>query len=56
MVLKNFKIYFFNWYFAQVNVFEFTAFEYIYFDFTSLVIVVEFCTLLRYEVIILKYR
>ena len=41
---------------AQVNVFDFTAFMYIYFDFTSLVIVVELCTFLRCEVILLKYR
>ena len=41
---------------AQANVFDFTAFVYIYFAFTSLVIVVELCTLLRYEVIVLKYR
>ena len=41
---------------CQANVFYFTAFVYIYFAFTSLVIVVEFCTLLRYEVIVLKYR
>ena len=69
MVLKNFKIYFFNWYIcnavvigagifsftqSQANVFDFTAIVYIYFAFTSLVIVVELCTLLRYEVIELK--
>ena len=42
---------------AQGNVFDFTAFSvYIYFAFTSLVIVVELCTLLRYEAIVLKYR
>ena len=41
---------------SQANVFYFTAFVYIYFAFTSLVIVVELCTLLRYEVIVLKYR
>ena len=40
----------------QANVFDFTAFVYIYFAFTSLVIVVELCTLLRYEVFVLKYR
>ena len=38
------------------NVLTMTAFVYIYFAFTSLVIVVELCTLLRYEVIVLKYR
>ena len=32
---------------SQANVFDFTAFVYIYFAFTSLVIVVELCTLLR---------
>ena len=41
---------------SQANVFDFTAFVYIYFAFTSLVIVVELCTLLRYEVIVLKCR
>ena len=41
---------------SQANVFDFTAIVYIYFAFTSLVIVVELCTLLRYEVIELKYR
>ena len=41
---------------SQANVFDFTAFVYIYFAFTSLVIVVELCTLLRYEVFVLKYR
>ena len=41
---------------SQANVFDFTAFVYIYFAFTSLVIVVELCTLPRYEVIVLKYR
>ena len=72
MVLKNFKIDFFNRYFVlnavaigsgifqftqvQVNVFVLTAFEYSYFAFTSLVIVVELCTLLCYEVIALKFR
>ena len=40
---------------AQANVFDFKAIVYIYFAFTSLVIVVELCTLLRYEVIVLKY-
>ena len=40
---------------AQANVFDLTAFVYIYFAFTSLVIVVELCTLLCYEVIVLKY-
>ena len=69
MMLRNFKIDFFNWYFvmpissgkfqftpAQVNVFVLTAFEYSYLAFTSLVIVVELCTLLCYEVIVLKLR
>ena len=72
MVLKNFKIDFFNWYFvmpsrsapayqfqftqARVNVFVLAAFEYSYLAFTSLVIVVELCTLLCYEVIVLKFR
>ena len=71
MVLKNFKIYFFSWHFcnavvigagifpftqSQANVFDFTAIVYIYFTFTGLVIVVELCALLRYEVIVLKYR
>ena len=41
---------------AQVNVFVFTAFEYSYLAFTSLVIVVELCILLCYEVIVLKFR
>ena len=41
---------------SQANVFDFTAFVYIYFAFTSLVIVVELCTLLRYEEIVLKYN
>ena len=41
---------------AQVNVFVFTAFEYSYLAFTSLVIVVELCTLPCYEVIVLKFR
>ena len=45
---------------SQANVFDFTAFVYIYFAFTSLVtglvFVVELCTLLRYEVFVLKYR
>ena len=41
---------------SQANVFDFTAFVYIYFAFTSLVIVVELCALLRYEVFVLKYR
>ena len=36
---------------SQANVFDFTAFVYIYFAFTSLVIVVDLCTLLHYEVI-----
>ena len=35
----------------SVNVFVLTAFEYSYLAFTSLVIVVELCTLLCYEVI-----
>ena len=39
---------------AQINVFVLTAFEYIYLAFTSLVIVVELCTLLCYQVIVLK--
>ena len=34
------------------DVFDLTAFVYVYFDFTSLVIVVELCTVLRYEVTI----
>ena len=70
MVLKNFKIYFFNLFcnvvvidagifpFTQaqvyVQVFDLAAFVYIYFTFTSLEVVVELCTLLRYEVIVLK--
>ena len=41
---------------SQANVLTLTALVYIYFAFTSLVIVVELCTLLRYEVIVLKYR
>ena len=41
---------------AQVNVFVLTAFEYSYLAFTCLVIVVELCTLLCYEVIVLKFR
>ena len=41
---------------SQANVFYFTAIVYIYFAFTSLVIVVELCNLLGYEVIELKYR
>ena len=47
---------------SQAYVFDFTAFVYICFAFTSLVIitklviVVELCTLLRYEVFVLKYR
>ena len=40
---------------AQANVFDFTAFVYIYFAFTSLLIVVKLCTLLRCEEIVLKY-
>ena len=71
MVLKNFKIDLFNWYFvmpsrsppayfqftqAQFNVFVLTAFEYSYLAFTSLVMAVELCTLLCYGVIELKFR
>ena len=41
---------------AQVNVFVLVAFEYSYLTFTSLVIVAELCTLLCYEVIVLKFR
>ena len=41
---------------AQVNIFVLTASEYSYLAFTSLVIVVELCTLLFYEVIVLKFR
>ena len=41
---------------ARVNVFVLTAFEYSYLVFTSLVIVVERCTLLCYEVVVLKFR
>ena len=41
---------------AQVNVFVLKAFEYSYLAFTSLVVVVELCTLLCYEVIVLKFR
>ena len=41
---------------AQVNIFVLTASEYSYLAFTSLVIVVELCTLLCYEVIVLKFR
>ena len=40
---------------AQANVSDFTAFVYIYLAFTSLVIVVELCALLCYEVIVKKY-
>ena len=69
MMLKHFKID--KWYFvipsrsaagkfqltlAQVNVFVLTAFEYSYLVFTSFVLVVELCTLLCYEVIVLKFR
>ena len=68
---KNFKIDFFNWYFvmpslsapayfqftqAQVNDFVLTAFEYSYLAFTSLVIIVELCTSLCFEAIVLKFR
>ena len=71
VVLKNFKIDFFNWYFlmpsrsapayfnslqAQVNDVVLTAFEISYLAFTSLVIIVELCTLLFHEVIVLKFR
>ena len=68
MVLKNSKIDFFNLYFvmplqsapAYFNslklVFVLTAFEYSHLAFTSLVIVVELCTLLCYEVIVLQFR
>ena len=72
MVLNNFKIDFFNWYFVMtsrsapayfnslelkiMNVFGLTAFEYSYLAFTSSVIVVELCTLLCYEVVVLKFR
>ena len=71
MVLKNFKIYFFIWYFvisAVVigdGIFPFTQAQRLMFltlrllcifTFTSLVIVIELCTLVRYEVIVLKYR
>ena len=38
---------------VYVKVFDLVASVYIYFTFTSLVIVVELCTLLRYEVIVL---
>ena len=38
------------------DVFDLTAFLYVYCAFTSLLIVVELCTLLRYEVIVLKCR
>ena len=38
------------------DVFDLTALVYIYFAFTSLAIVVELCTLRRYEVIVLKCR
>ena len=41
---------------AQVNVLVLTAFEYSYLAFTCLVIVVVLCTLLCYEVIVLKFR
>ena len=40
----------------MVDVFVLTAFEYSYLAFTSLVIAVELCTLLCYEVIVLKFR
>ena len=71
MVLKNFKSTFstgilqyrrdrlrriFQFTQAQVNVFVLTAFEYSYLAFTSLVIVVELCSLLCYEAIVLKFR
>ena len=65
VVLKNFKIDFnavaigsgiFQFTQAQVNVFVLTAFEYSYLAFTTLVIVVELCTLLYYDVIVLKFR
>ena len=39
---------------AQINVFVLTAYEYSYLAFTSLVFVVELCTLLCYEVIVLN--
>ena len=64
--------FFFNWYFvmssssapagtfqfsqAQVFVFVLTAFVYVYSAFTSLVIFVELCTFLCYDVIALKFR
>ena len=41
---------------AQVYVSVLTAFVYRYLAFTSLVIVVELCTLLCIEVIVLKFR
>ena len=66
VVLKNFKIYFFNavvigagiFHFTQARVFVFdlTASGYIYFAFTTLAAVAELCTLLRDEVIVLKCR
>ena len=69
MVLKNFKIDFCNAVaigsgifqftqaqICQVNVFVLTAFEYSYLAFTCLVIVAELCTLLCFEVIVLKFR
>ena len=39
---------------AYVQVFDLAAFVYMYFTFTSLEVVVELCTLHRYEVIVLK--
>ena len=41
---------------SQANVFDFMAYVYIHFAFTSLVIAVDLCTLPRYEVFVLKYR
>ena len=41
---------------AQVNVFVLTTIEYRYLAFTCSVIVVEHCTFLCYEVIVLKFR
>ena len=41
---------------AQVYVFVLTVFLYTYFAFTSLIVFVELCIFLCYEVIVLKFR
>ena len=66
VLLKNFYIYLsnavviasgiFQFTQAQVFVFVLTAFVYINLTFTSLVIVVELCTLLCFEEIVMKFR